>query len=158
MTGKKYRFTGKSKNIVCSWQLGGFSSSYPITVSSVSTFLPSCQHPNLKRPCKVSLIGWYSSSMKASEGPKNSHCKAKRKKIVFVWDYCGNHLAKYISEVFMLYTLNLYSAVCQLCINKTERWWIQKKANPYVNLLSCRKYSHAGDNTAQLHSVEFDWI
>ena len=27
----------------------------------------------------------------------------------------------YVSEVMMLYTLNLYSAVCQLYLNNTER-------------------------------------
>ena len=27
----------------------------------------------------------------------------------------------YVSQIIMLYTLNLYNAVCQSCLNKTER-------------------------------------
>ena len=27
----------------------------------------------------------------------------------------------YVSQIIMVYTLNLYSAVCQLCLNKTRR-------------------------------------
>ena len=36
-----------------------------------------------------------------------------------------NHLTVYVSQVIMLYTLKLYSAICQLYLNKTER----KKTN-----------------------------
>ena len=27
----------------------------------------------------------------------------------------------YVSQIIMPYTLNIYSAVCQLCLNNTER-------------------------------------
>ena len=35
--------------------------------------------------------------------------------------YCDNHFMMYVSQITVLYTLNLYSAVCQLYLNKTER-------------------------------------
>lgn len=31
---------------------------------------------------------------------------------------CGNHSAIYINQNIMLYTLNLYSNICQLLLNK----------------------------------------
>ena len=34
------------------------------------------------------------------------------------WNYCGNHLTMYVSQIILLYTLNLYSAACQLYSNK----------------------------------------
>ena len=34
---------------------------------------------------------------------------------------CGNHFIMYLSQTFMLNTLYLYSAICQLYFNKTER-------------------------------------
>ena len=37
----------------------------------------------------------------------------------------------YISQVIMLYTLNLYSAVCQLFLNKTGRGEIVKLKNKW---------------------------
>ena len=30
----------------------------------------------------------------------------------------------YVSQIIMLYTLNLYSAVCQLYLNKTEKKYL----------------------------------
>ena len=36
-------------------------------------------------------------------------------------DYCDNHFITYVSEVIVLYTFNLHSAVCQLYLNKTRR-------------------------------------
>ena len=39
-----------------------------------------------------------------------------------------NHFMMYISQIIMLYTLNLHSAVCQLYLNKTER----KKLNSQI--------------------------
>lgn len=33
----------------------------------------------------------------------------------------GNHFTAYVSEVSVPYTLNLYSDLCQLYLNKTER-------------------------------------
>ena len=33
-------------------------------------------------------------------------------------NHCINHFMVYVSEIIMLYTLNLYSAVCQLHLNK----------------------------------------
>lgn len=35
--------------------------------------------------------------------------------------YCGNHFMMYTSQIIMLYTLNLYSTICQLYLNKTRR-------------------------------------
>ena len=34
----------------------------------------------------------------------------------------------YVSQIIMLYTLNLYSAVCQLCLNKIGRKSKTKKS------------------------------
>ena len=36
-------------------------------------------------------------------------------------DYCDNHFMVYISQIIILCTLNLYSAVCQFYLNKTGR-------------------------------------
>ena len=35
--------------------------------------------------------------------------------------YCGHHFTIYVSQTIMLYTLNLYSDVCQLYVNKTGK-------------------------------------
>ena len=35
--------------------------------------------------------------------------------------YCDNYFMTYISQIFMLYILKLYNAVCQLYLNKTGR-------------------------------------
>ena len=35
--------------------------------------------------------------------------------------YCDNCFMIYVSQIIMLYTLNFYSAVCQLYLNKTGR-------------------------------------
>ena len=35
--------------------------------------------------------------------------------------YCDNYFMTYVSQIFMLYILNLYNAVCQLYLNKTGR-------------------------------------
>lgn len=35
--------------------------------------------------------------------------------------YCGDHFTLCVSQVIMPYTLNLYSAIYQLYLNKTER-------------------------------------
>ena len=35
------------------------------------------------------------------------------------WTYCDNHLIMYVSQIIMLYTLNLYNPVRQLHLNKT---------------------------------------
>ena len=37
------------------------------------------------------------------------------------WNSCGNHFAMYVSQIITLYTLNLYSAVRQLYLNKTVK-------------------------------------
>ena len=42
--------------------------------------------------------------------PKSSHCKEK----IILFFYCGNHFMMYISQIIVLYTLNLYSVICQL--------------------------------------------
>ena len=41
--------------------------------------------------------------------------------------YCG-HFMTYVSQIIVLYNLNLYSAVCQLCLSKTGRKKISKKS------------------------------
>ena len=35
------------------------------------------------------------------------------------WTYCGDHFTIYANRTIMLYTLNIYSDVCQLFLNKT---------------------------------------
>ena len=35
--------------------------------------------------------------------------------------YCGNHFMMDVSQINVLYTLNLYNPVCQLYLNKTGR-------------------------------------
>ena len=35
--------------------------------------------------------------------------------------HCGDHFMMYVSQIMILYTLNLYSAICQLYLNKTGR-------------------------------------
>ena len=35
--------------------------------------------------------------------------------------YCDHHGMMYVSQITMLYTLNLFGAVCQLYLNKTGR-------------------------------------
>ena len=35
--------------------------------------------------------------------------------------YCGSHVTIYVSQIIMLYTLNIYSAVCKLYLNKTGK-------------------------------------
>ena len=37
------------------------------------------------------------------------------------WTYYGNHFMMYVSQIIMLATFNLHSAVCQLYLNKTGR-------------------------------------
>ena len=37
------------------------------------------------------------------------------------WTYCGHHFMAYVSQIIILCTLNLYSAVCQLYLSKTGR-------------------------------------
>ena len=36
-------------------------------------------------------------------------------------NYCDDHFMVYVSQIIMLYTLNLCIAVCQLYLNKTGR-------------------------------------
>lgn len=36
--------------------------------------------------------------------------------------YCGSHFTIHVSEI-MLYTLNSYSAVCQLCLHKAGKYF-----------------------------------
>ena len=33
--------------------------------------------------------------------------------------YCANYFMMYVSQIIMLYTLNFYSAICQLYLNKS---------------------------------------
>ena len=37
------------------------------------------------------------------------------------WIYCGNYFLMYVSQMIMLFTLTLYSAICQLYLNKTGK-------------------------------------
>ena len=37
------------------------------------------------------------------------------------YTYCDNNFMMYVSQITMLYNLNLYKAVCQLHLNKTGR-------------------------------------
>ena len=64
--------------------------------------------------------------------PKSSRHKEKEYFFYFfnfvsIWDdrcsltYCDKHFMMYVGQIIMLYMLNLYSAVCQLYLNKTER-------------------------------------
>ena len=34
---------------------------------------------------------------------------------------CGHHFMMYVSQIILLFTLNLYSTVCQLYLNKLEK-------------------------------------
>ena len=57
----------------------------------------------------------------------------------------------YVSQIIMLYTLNLYSAECWLYLNKTRRKkilndkqnciYIKKKTNDYSSWLKCDLFS-----------------
>ena len=40
-------------------------------------------------------------------------------KVCMLTILAGNHFMMYVSQFIMLFTLNLYSAVCQLYLNKT---------------------------------------
>ena len=42
------------------------------------------------------------------------------------WPYYGNHFMIHISQIIMLYILNLYRVVCQLYLNKN---WMKKNPN-----------------------------
>ena len=70
--------------------------------------------------------------------PRSSHHKEKYFFLFFhlceminVHETCGNHFMIYGSQIIMLYTLNLYSAVYQLCLNKTARKYLK---NNYLKL------------------------
>ena len=61
--------------------------------------------------------------------PKSSHHRKKNflysfDAFIYVGQWCspfGNHFMMHVSRIIMLYTLNLYSAVIQLHLNKTGR-------------------------------------
>ena len=61
--------------------------------------------------------------------------------VVCIWDdwcslnFCDILLIMYVSQIIMLYTLNLYSAVCQLYLNKTGRTK-RKEERSLINNLS----------------------
>ena len=50
--------------------------------------------------------------------------------------YCGNNFMMYVSQIIMLCNLSLYSAVCQLYLNKTGRK--SESLLPIESLLSIR--------------------
>ena len=43
--------------------------------------------------------------------------------------YCDNHFIMYVSQIIMLYTLSVSSAVCQLYLHKTGRKKKKEKRN-----------------------------
>lgn len=45
--------------------------------------------------------------------------------------YCGKLFIIYASQITMLYTSNVYSAICQLYLNKTKR---RKKEKSYTGI------------------------
>ena len=49
--------------------------------------------------------------------------------------YCDNHFIIYVNQIIMLYTLNVYSAVSQLYLNKSGRKKKTKKPPLSKNLL-----------------------
>ena len=63
--------------------------------------------------------------------PKSSHHKETFFSISLIlwvyemmdvqWTHCDNHFMMYTNQIIMLYTLNLYSDVCQLYLTKTGR-------------------------------------
>ena len=55
--------------------------------------------------------------------------------------YCGNHFIMYASHIIMLYTLNTYSVVCQLQLNKTGRGEKKKKVIIRIELWWTDLYS-----------------
>ena len=66
---------------------------------------------------------------------KISHQKEKKLLYFFniaIWDdgcslnYCGNHFMMYVSQIIILYTLNLHSAICQLYLNKPKGKKLEK--------------------------------
>lgn len=38
------------------------------------------------------------------------------------WTYCGNHFTIYVSQIIMLYALDLHSDICQLFLNKKKKY------------------------------------
>ena len=50
--------------------------------------------------------------------------------------YCDNYFMMYESSMIMLYTLNLYSAACQLYVSKTGRKKEQELLCKTVNVCS----------------------
>ena len=53
--------------------------------------------------------------------------------------YCGNHFTIYVNKTIMLHTLNLYSGICQLFLNKTK-----KKKTTSFSLLCLSLYNFTG--------------
>ena len=58
--------------------------------------------------------------------PASFHHKEKIVSVVSIWDdrqhslnLCDNHFVRYVSQIIMMYTLNLHSDVCQLHLSKT---------------------------------------
>ena len=49
------------------------------------------------------------------------HGPEKKESMHVNYTYCGNHFITYVSQIIMLHTLSLYSAACQLCLNKTGK-------------------------------------
>ena len=67
---------------------------------------------------------WKSKRIK----PKSSHYVENIfSYFVSIWDdgsslnLCGKHFMMYVSQIILLYTINIYSAICQLSLNETGR-------------------------------------
>ena len=80
----------------------------------------------------INTVAHYTRKLLRRVNPKSSHHKKKNclsislilylREITDVHQtYCGNHFMMYVSQIIMLYTLNLHSAACQLNLNKTRR-------------------------------------
>ena len=53
--------------------------------------------------------------------------------------YCGNHFTIYVTQIIMLHTLNLHSAVCQLYLSKTEGKKEQQSLRTMGKSYSCKR-------------------
>ena len=65
--------------------------------------------------------------------------------ILFIETYCDNNFMMYVNSIIMLYTLNLYSAIYQLYLNKTGRkikntfnlQWVETQPHQKLRKICC---------------------
>ena len=62
---------------------------------------------------------------------------------------CGHHFMMHVSHIITLYTLNLYSAICQLYLDKTGR---KKKYKFHGTFVHC-KHFYLILNSAQTNGI-----